>query len=176
MKYEEKSSRHSSAKLRASFGYSSLKYEEQSSRHRVSKSRVFIWTQVTEISGRVVSTKVSEIKWFVWIQISEIEGRFLWTQVSAFDEALLNTVIVILTQVSQIKHFLDIGHWNLRKVFLDTVQWNQGVRLETGHRNIIDKLATVVEGNWSVNLLSFLLRCSTRPHEWGTQWESNSLV
>ena len=28
----------------------------------------------------------------------------------------------------------------------------------------------------SVNLLSFLLRCSTRPHKWGTQWESNSLV
>ena len=28
----------------------------------------------------------------------------------------------------------------------------------------------------SFNLLSFLLRCSTRPHEWGTQWESNSLV
>ena len=27
-----------------------------------------------------------------------------------------------------------------------------------------------------VNLLSFLLRCSTRPHEWGAQWESNSLV
>ena len=26
------------------------------------------------------------------------------------------------------------------------------------------------------NLLSFLLRCSTRPHEWGTQWEPNSLV
>ena len=27
----------------------------------------------------------------------------------------------------------------------------------------------------SCNLLNFLFRCSTRPHEWGTQWESNSL-
>ena len=26
-----------------------------------------------------------------------------------------------------------------------------------------------------INSLSFLLRCSIRPHEWGTQWESNSL-
>ena len=26
------------------------------------------------------------------------------------------------------------------------------------------------------NLLNFWFRCSTRPHEWGTQWESNSLV
>ena len=26
------------------------------------------------------------------------------------------------------------------------------------------------------NLLSFLLRCGTRPYEWGTQWDSNSLV
>ena len=28
----------------------------------------------------------------------------------------------------------------------------------------------------SSNLLSFLLRCSTRPHGWGTQWNSNSLL
>ena len=28
----------------------------------------------------------------------------------------------------------------------------------------------------SCNLLSFLLRCGTRPYEWGTQWVSNSLV
>ena len=26
------------------------------------------------------------------------------------------------------------------------------------------------------NLLSFLLRCGTRPYERGTQWDSNSLV
>ena len=26
------------------------------------------------------------------------------------------------------------------------------------------------------NLLSFLLRCATKPYEWGTQWELNSLV
>ena len=26
------------------------------------------------------------------------------------------------------------------------------------------------------NLLSFLLRCGTRPYEWGTQKDSNSLV
>ena len=28
----------------------------------------------------------------------------------------------------------------------------------------------------SSNLLSFLFRCRTRPNEWGTQWDSNSLV
>ena len=28
----------------------------------------------------------------------------------------------------------------------------------------------------SINSLSFLLRCGTRPNEWGTQWDSNSLV
>ena len=28
----------------------------------------------------------------------------------------------------------------------------------------------------SSNLLSFLLRCGTRPYEWGTQWDSNSPV
>ena len=28
----------------------------------------------------------------------------------------------------------------------------------------------------SCNLLSFLLRCGTRTYEWGTQWNSNSLV
>ena len=28
----------------------------------------------------------------------------------------------------------------------------------------------------SGNLLSFLLRCGTRPYERGTQWDSNSLV
>ena len=33
----------------------------------------------------------------------------------------------------------------------------------------IAEVADVILGD--VNLLSFLLRCSTRPHEWGTQWE-----
>ena len=28
----------------------------------------------------------------------------------------------------------------------------------------------------SGNLLSFLLRCGTKPYEWSTQWDSNSLV
>ena len=29
---------------------------------------------------------------------------------------------------------------------------------------------------WCSNLLSVLLRCDTRPYEWGIQWDSNSLV
>ena len=34
-----------------------------------------------------------------------------------------------------------------------------------------------VQGNYTVEiLLSFLLRCGTRPYERGTQWDSNSLV
>ena len=34
----------------------------------------------------------------------------------------------------------------------------------------------VVTSCCSLNLLSFLLRCGTRPYERGTQWDSNSLV
>ena len=31
------------------------------------------------------------------------------------------------------------------------------------------KYENVKNLRWTFNLLSFLLRCSTRPHEWGTQ-------
>ena len=35
---------------------------------------------------------------------------------------------------------------------------------------------TVTRQSSNSNLLSFLLKCDIRPYEWGTQWDSNSLM
>ena len=39
-----------------------------------------------------------------------------------------------------------------------------------------EEFSTRLRGGNSCNLRSSWLRCSTRPNEWGTQWDLNSLV
>ena len=55
---------------------------------------------------------------------------------------------------------------NEREYWQDTIDW------EGKGREIVREREVCQFGN----LLSFLLRCGTRPYERGTQWDSNSLV
>ena len=44
------------------------------------------------------------------------------------------------------------------------------------YKSVFCEFVCMHECSYPCNLRSFLLQCGTRPNEWGTQWDSNSLV
>ena len=125
------------------------------------------------VASRLFARSPSKIRWIV--RICDVVDRFFQKLFWFFLRIYLISGSIRLSSrafyiLAAMNYGLRLGNsWQLWGDF----SWGKGRMQPFVHLSIVFWLYMTLQYG---NLLSFLLRCGTRPYERGTQWDSNSLV